>query len=379
MPLTLADAWVHTLSPFLVRFTDTFGLRWYGLSYAAGFVLAWVAMRVLAGRGVILIPKSRVADAMMYLVIGVVAGGRLGYVLFYEPSLLWTFTGSVPFWGLFNVQRGGMASHGGMIGVVVACWFISRGFVAHDDAPHPTRPTPTPVRVGTCPVRHVMDAVAFVAPVGLLLGRLANFVNGELLGKIVSMPGESSPWWAVKFPQELSSAPIAKGGHAPPLSDELETRLTMLLMPFSRETDKDFFGPAYDRMMEVLQHGPAERVRELSEQLAPVLSARHPSQLYQAAAEGLVLGAVLIAVWAKPRLPGVVAAWFLITYGVLRVVTEFWRLPDANLTVQRIAGLSRGQWLSVVMVAVGIVWMAWILKRCVGEAKLGGWMRRAAV
>jgi phosphatidylglycerol:prolipoprotein diacylglycerol transferase len=110
----------------------------------------------------------------------------------------------------------------------------------------------------------------------------------------------------------------------------------------------------------------------VARELAPFLAARHPSQLYQAAAEGLVLGGVLWWVWRKPRRVGVVGCWFLITYGVMRIVTEFWRLPDGHLAVQRVLGLSRGQWLSAVMVVVGAALM-WHYARREGE-RLGGWM-----
>lgn len=358
----LMAAWVHDLNPFLLRFSDTFGVRWYGLAYALGFVWAWWVLWRLAKRGVVRIPPERIGDAMMLLVAGVVVGGRLGYVLFYDLPLLWDFQAGFPWWGVLALNMGGMASHGGMIGVVLAAWWIARGFLIqrHDGVVE---------RVGAAPVEHIFDAVALVAPMGLLLGRLANFINGELLGKIVALPGAAAPWWAVKYPQELLSKPMSEGGHAPPLSVEQKIELARVLGPYVRPTDQTYEEPL-GRMLRALQSGPKETSRRLAEELGPLLAARHPSQLYQAVAEGVVLGLVLTAVWWKPRRPGTVGAMFLMVYGVLRVATEFWRLPDAHLAVQRVLGLSRGQWLSVAMVAVGAGWMIAVAVR--KRERMGG-------
>lgn len=371
MMVTLA-AWLHDIDPYAIRITDAF-LRWYPVSYLTGFVLGWLMLRWLAGRGLILLSRPFLVDAMLLLGIGVIVGGRLGYVLFYQPSLLWTFEGGFPFWGLLMINRGGMASHGGMIGVVLACWRISRGFKDDQGRVH-----------GACPVMHVFDAVVMVAPVGLMLGRLANFVNGELLGKIVARPGEAGPWWAVRFPQEHLTR------HAAELTVGQQEALARLALEHALPNDPegDRFELAYGRILEKLQAGNAE----IAERLEPLVSARHPTQLYQAAAEGLLTLAVVWFVWRKPRVAGVASAWFLITYGVGRVVTELWRLPDDHfgprvneagvevassiLTAARPLGLSRGQWLSVAMVAAGVGLLVWVTRRAKGgEAeKFGGWL-----
>ncbi|MCL4222651.1 MAG: prolipoprotein diacylglyceryl transferase [Phycisphaerales bacterium] len=350
--LTLASdlgGWTHDLNPII--FT-VFGLsvRWYGLSYLAGIFVGYLLLRRLARRGLVLIPAHRAEDFVLIMAFGIILGGRLGYCLFYEPDLLWTFEPSFPFWGVLMITRGGMASHGGMIGVILAAWRISRGFRTSDGAIE-----------GRVPFRHVADVVAALSPFGLFFGRLANFINGELLGKIVAMPGQKAPWWAVRFPQELLT------GHAPELSLDQHIRLTHLIEANRLPNEPD--AAAVERMIARLQHGAPD----LQSQLEPLLAARHPSQLYQAAAEGLVLGLVLWWIWRKPRTPGVVGCWFLITYGVLRVATEFWRLPDDNLAMPRLAGLSRGQWLSVLMVLAGVGVLAWVKK--VGGEKAGGWMR----
>jgi phosphatidylglycerol:prolipoprotein diacylglycerol transferase len=358
--LTLG-AWLHNLSPFAWEISEGFGLRWYGLSYAAGFVVAYMLMRMLAARGLIQIPKDRVADAMTLLILGVILGGRLGYCIFYEPSLLTSFTNSFPFWSLFALNKGGMASHGGMVGVIIACVLIAKGF--RDD-----RGTV----IGRTTTLHVMDVMALCCTPGLFFGRLANFVNGELLGKIVAMPGQLAPWWAVQFPQELFSSAMDKGGHRPPLSAEQAVALQRLIDTHRGSTGSD--EQAFQRVIDHLQKGPGETSRRIAEQLSPLISARHPSQLYQAFAEGIVVGLTLLIIWRVPRAPGVIASWFLIIYGVLRVVTEFWRLPDAQLLVQRFAGLSRGQWLSVLMVAAGLALLKFSLSRVKRVPGLiGGW------
>lgn len=352
-------AWLHDLSPFLLRISGEFGLRWYGLSYALGFVIAFVILRWLGKRGATLIPPERAGDAIMILVIGAVVGGRLGYVLFYAPSMLWTFSPSFPWWHVLAVNDGGMASHGGMIGVFLACCYLTRGFVAPDGT-----------RVGKMPLLHMLDVTGFLATPGLMLGRLANFVNGELLGKIVAMPGEPAPWWAVKFPQEFLEGHDASAQMTPEAAEERTRAIAAIVRSAGYDGD---LATGYRRVLEKIQGGNTE----LANALVPWISARHPSQLYQAAAEGLVIGAALWIFWRVPRTPGFVAAIFLIGYGVLRIVTEFYRLPDAQLAVQRIAGLSRGQWLSVGMIVCGTV-VAVIAKSQKNE-KLGGWGRARTV
>lgn len=350
---TLAEslgAWVHDLSPYLLRLgsgaggSGGLGLRWYGLSYVAAFGVAWLVVKAMARRGLVRIPPERVTDAFLLLMLGVMVGGRLGYCLFYRPGLLLDFGGGFPFWGVLRLNEGGMASHGGLIGVILAAWRISRGW-----------PDETGAVIGRCPRLHVMDAMALVAPAGLFLGRLANFINGELLGRVVAAPGERAPWWSVRYPQEL-----LEGSRGPTLTGEQELSLVRLM------EDVAPGAPPTTQLAEIVRRVQAGAA-DVTARVEPLLSARHPSQLYQAAAEGLVVGAAVWWAARRPRRPGVVGAWFLIVYGVLRVVTELWRLPDAHfsgsgffdLTSPRPLGLSRGQWLSVLMVVCGVVLLVW--------------------
>jgi phosphatidylglycerol:prolipoprotein diacylglycerol transferase len=343
--------WTHDLNPVIVSFLGI-SVRWYGMAYLAGLVVAWVMLRWLGKRNAVLVPPQRAEDFMVAMAFGVILGGRLGYCLFYEPSLFLTFDHAFPWWGVLMINRGGMASHGGMIGVIIACWWFARGRKSGDGP-----------RVGAFPARHAMDIAALLVPVGMFFGRVANFINGELLGRIVAMPGEHAPWWAVRYPQELLTE------HAPPLTPEQAAELYRLIDANRLPDETD--GAAIRTIIARIQHGAPD----LKAQLEPLLAARHPSQLYQALAEGVVLAAVLWFVWRKPRLPGVVGSWFMITYGLLRVATELYRLPDDHLAHPRIAGLSRGQWLSVVMVLVGSVALAIIARR--GGEKIGGWLHPA--
>ncbi len=396
--MTLA-AWLHDLSPFVFRFTDTFGVRWYGLSYVAAFVIGWLILRWLSRRGTCRIPADRAIDAMMIVVLGTIVGGRLGYVLLgYDFRLIHTFTSSPPYWGLLAINQGGMASHGGLIGLTIAAWWISRGFKAPagqalpELAPAAAETTaPASGRVGVCPTLHVMDTLALMACPGLLLGRIANFINGELLGAVVSPPGKPGPWWTVQFPQELrgwSRPGFADAqSHTPELNGEQRRALWELVedalgrwggpggTALSREqVESALLRPPAEQPYRAWQHGielVIEHAGQYRGQLEGLLSSRHASQLYQSFAEGAVLGATLWIVAAKARKPGVIAAWFFIAYGALRILTEVWRLPDPQFAEGRPWGLSRGQWFSAAMVGAGVLMLVWAARRA-GE-KMGGW------
>ncbi|MEM7621879.1 MAG: prolipoprotein diacylglyceryl transferase [Planctomycetota bacterium] len=321
---------------------------------------------MLAMGSLIATPSDRVLDALLALVMGVMIGGRLGYCVFYRPSFLWTFDASFPFWAVLRLNEGGMASHGGIIGVLVACWWISRGFRTDDGQ-----------RIAKAPVLHITDAVALVAPLGLMMGRIANFINGELLGRIAVQPaaqaatGEPAPAWSVRFPQERLSSRAESVEWTPAQEQQYIGLLRdYQLSPAEPEPE------VVERMLGMVQSGSAD----LADRIAPLISARHPSQLYQAFAEGIVVLTVVWLVARRRRSPGLVSAAFLIVYGTGRVVTEFWRLPDAHFAAANATdlggptplGLSRGQWLSVLMVVVGIAMLAWRqIKRT--EARYLGW------
>ncbi len=165
--------YVHHLNPFLIRFNDQFGIRWYGVAYLCGFVAAFYLLKWLARKGYGSLAETQVADFAFYgALFGVLLGGRLGYVIFYRPQMLTTDP-----LGILRVWDGGMASHGGILGLFIFTWIYAR--------------------------RHkiswtgIGDNLVAVAPLGLLFGRLANFINGELWGHPTNVP------WAVQFPTEL--------------------------------------------------------------------------------------------------------------------------------------------------------------------------------
>jgi phosphatidylglycerol---prolipoprotein diacylglyceryl transferase len=175
-----ASYWVHDLSPFVVRFSDAFGIRYYGLAYVLAFLAAALLLRLYWRAGHSPIEPRIQPGLMTAIIVGVLVGGRLGYFLLYSPATLLR----EPL-ALFRIWDGGMASHGGFIGVCVALiWFVRRHQL---------------------PWRSTADVLATLAPPGLFFGRVANFLNGELWGKVSHVP------WAVIFPASApSGTPLAE-------------------------------------------------------------------------------------------------------------------------------------------------------------------------
>ncbi|MCS6921995.1 MAG: prolipoprotein diacylglyceryl transferase [Elioraea sp.] len=245
------------IDPVLVSI-GPFAIRWYALAYIAGIVIGWRLVRRLVEQDPLAATKEQVDDFLTWAVFGVILGGRLGYVLFYRPS----YYAAHPIEALM-VWKGGMAFHGGLIGVILAAILFCRArgidFYAF------------------------VDRVAVATPIGLGLGRVANFINGELWGR---------PWdgpWSMVFPAD------------------------------------------------------------------PLRLPRHPSQLYQAFLEGLVLFAVMIVLSRRPGLRarrGFLGGAFLVGYGIARILGELFREPDDFIGFLP-GGLTMGQVLSVPMLLVG--------------------------
>jgi phosphatidylglycerol:prolipoprotein diacylglycerol transferase len=267
-------------------FGAEFALRWYALAYIAGLLIGWRILLALMRRPGLWgteppMAPERVEELLTAIIIGVILGGRLGFVLFYQPGHYLTHPLDIP-----KLWQGGMSFHGGFLGVVVASYWYCR-------------------RHGIAPLR-LADAVAVASPVGLMLGRIANFINAELWGRPTTMP------WGVIFP-----------------------------------------GTAAQDCPGVI--GPC---------------ARHPSQLYEAGLEGLVLGLVLFWLLRRGalRYPGRLLGVFLTGYGAARVFVELFRQADAQyVSVDNplgrvlgsgLLGLSMGQLLSLPMIAVGL-WFLW--------------------
>jgi phosphatidylglycerol:prolipoprotein diacylglycerol transferase len=266
-----------------------FALHWYALAYIAGILIGgFIAVRALKTsklwpNDTAPMDRDRFEDLLSWLVLGVILGGRLGYVLFYKPAHFLANPIEIPM-----VWQGGMSFHGGFLGVVIAAYLYGR---KHKIA-----------------LLSLADTLAIAAPVGLLLGRTANFINAELWGRPSDAP------WAVVFPGDAAQACAT----------------------------------------------------------AAAACARHPSQLYEGALEGLLLGALLFTlVWGFKALkkPGFIAGLFFAGYGVSRFIVEFFREADAqfitadNLNGAVFVGLSMGQILSVPMILIGLLFCAKALRQ----------------
>ncbi|WII71207.1 prolipoprotein diacylglyceryl transferase [Bdellovibrio sp. 22V] len=326
---------VHDFDPFALRISGDFGIRWYGLSYMMGFICAYLLIKWLAQRQRAGLAPNMVGDFITYAAIGTLVGGRLGYVLFYAPDLLWKFKSSFPFWGVLAVNEGGMASHGGMIGIVVACLLYARKYSVN--------------------ALYLFDLVAVSGPVGVFFGRIANFINGELVGR----PCDPSYPLAVKFPQDIFAWPgqdMAKVAELSPVVEKVGvTREQWLELVDKFRFDvaaRDQVYSVMNKVVESIQEGNTA----VKEAIAPLLTPRYPSQLFAAVGEGLLVFLVLFFLWRKPRKPGFIAACFILIYAVVRVVDEHFRMPDAHIGFQWL-GLTRGQWLSVAMFVVGLIMM----------------------
>ena len=326
MAILLAEAYLHGLDPFAIKFPASWpiaGLRWYGLAYLAGFLVAWLMVRWLARHHRTAIPIPAVPDLMIYLLVGVLAGGRLGYCLFYNPHLLVDFMPAFPFWGVLAINEGGMSSHGGILGVVAAlCIFATKSHLSK---------------------LHLLDVACFATAPGLFFGRLANFVNYELWGRALpeSMQ-QPAPWWSIKYPQEIMS-----------WSADRLARFTDVLQEAGFAAPQWQDARTTNRLIEAVQAGD----RTVIEAMRPELTAFYPSQLFQAVTDGPMLLLLLVLVWLKPRKPGVVGSWFLGGYGVMRIATEYFREPDKGVALLStpLGDLSRGQVLSLLMVVVSLV------------------------
>jgi phosphatidylglycerol---prolipoprotein diacylglyceryl transferase len=254
--ITSLAVWQPELDPFFIKFPESFplqGIRWYGLAYVTGFLVGAALLKLYYSKKKSPLNPDQQSSLLTALILGVFIGGRAGYMLLYQFDALL----SDPF-SFFRVWEGGMASHGGFIGVLIALIYFSRS--------------------SDVPFLKLADIVVTLVSPGLFFGRLANFQNGELWGKVTDVS------WGVIFPG----------------------------------------------MSEV----------------------RHPSQLYEAALEGLLLFAYMqIRFWRKKPLPvGQIAGEFLFIYAILRIICEIFREPDADL----ILGLSRGTFYSLFLLISGM-------------------------
>ena len=249
MPEKNLDYWVHDLSPFLLEFPkNTLGLegiRYYGLSYLLGFLFTWLFLYFSDKKEKFPMNAKERSDFITYIILGVLIGGRLGYMLFYDLN---DFIANPLLF--FRIDQGGMSSHGGIVGLLFVNFLFAK------------KSNYNPWSLGDC--------IVAIGPLGIMLGRLANFINGELWGKITSVP------WAVLFPNS----------------------------PMSYSTLTGLYG----------------------------IQPRHPSQLYASFSEGFIpLIYLQYRFWFTKYSSGQLIGEFLILYSLFRILNELFREPDAAL------------------------------------------------
>lgn len=294
--------YLHNLDPFIFRLWDNIGPRWYGMAYVSAFVCGYLLLVRLARRGYLDLRVTQVGDFITWAALfGVMIGGRLGYVLFYRPQML-----RDPL-SILRVWEGGMASHGGMLGLVLFTLYFARRHKV----------------IWT----NIGDNLVVAAPIGLFFGRCANFINGELYGRAANVP------WAMQFPKELLE----------PANAEEADRAVAACQQISSTLNSP------EAVIEGLRHQPA-----IGPILRSLLTPRHPSQIYEAFFEGLVLFAIMWFVRTRLRTPnGVLTGLFFIFYAIFRIVVEFFREPDAPL----VGMFTRGQFFSFFLIALGVAFI----------------------
>jgi phosphatidylglycerol:prolipoprotein diacylglycerol transferase len=291
--------YLHNLDPFIFKLWGDVGPRWYGMAYVLAFVSGFALLSWLSKRGYLDLSQSAVGDFVTWVALfGVMVGGRLGYVIFYRPEML-----REPL-SILRVWEGGMSSHGGILGVVLVSLYYARR--------HKVSWT------------NLGDNLVVAVPIGLFLGRCANFINGELYGRVANVP------WAMQFPKELlEPANVAEADRA---------------LAACRQIDPSF--SSVETIVEAVRTNP-----QIATVLRGILAPRHPSQLYEALLEGALLFAILWFVRTRARTPnGFLTGLFLICYAIFRIVVEYFREPDAPL----IGMFTRGQFFSFFVVALGI-------------------------
>ncbi len=311
----LLATYIHHLDPVIVNLPiEHLALRWYGLAYVAGFVLGyWVLLR-LSKCGLYCVEPQKLGDFITLIcLVGVIVGGRLGEFFFYWlPARGWQGLCEDPLWVL-RVWEGGMASHGGIAAVLlVAVIYAWRRRLS---------------------IPGVCDGLAIVCPIGLFFGRIANFINGELYGRVCS---PDNPL-AMKFPLEYLDFPE-------PLRRSADMAMSQAVgIPVNGWGNFEFIA-------ELCRHNEVAR-----ETLGRFLAPRFPSQLFEAVGEGLIIFAVLITLrllWRKAP-DGIFSALFCFLYAAARISAECFKEPDAPMW----GSITRGQYLSFAVIALGIAFL----------------------
>lgn len=330
--------YVHHLDPVVFSLSENIALRWYGMAYLAGFLGGYLLLKRLAERKLWVLAPEKTADFIAAAaLLGVFLGGRLGYVFFYQiPRDGWESVLSDPL-VILRVWEGGMASHGGILGLVIFTFFYAKK--------HKVSWT------------GLGDGLCVVAPIGLLCGRIANFINGELYGRIANGVA-----WSVKFPTALidreapESLRLNEAIIAAEQADPGFAKVVDSISPEALEVDK----------MNYLSHQLIAASRDsepIREAISPFLEARHPSQLYEGFLEGGLLFAILWVVRIKfPKAPnGLLTGLFFGLYATFRIFAEQFREPDAAWVIEGM--LTKGQFLSLFMYLFAAAFLIFAWKR----------------
>lgn len=335
--------YVHDLNPVILEITDSIKLRWYGFAYLLAFVVGYLLLKWMGDKKLWVLPGKVAGDFIAYAaVFGVFLGGRIGNVLIYQRE---EFLGDPLV--IFRVWEGGMASHGGILGLMIFTFFYAR------------KKKVSWTGLG--------DGLCVVAPLGIMFGRIANFINGELYGRV-----DQSFAWAMKFPNALWDP------------NAIENTKKNLAQRAAARADVDGdYAQYYQELDSAIQAQPAEGTAEFANMIelysersgelnaairekdavkdavAQYLEPRYPSQLFQAALEGLLLFLILFVVRVKfPKLAnGVLTGLFFIFYAIFRISMENFREPEiANLNLLG-SEWTMGQFLSLFMVIIGLAFI----------------------
>lgn len=331
--------------PVLFDLPGPLDIRWYGMMYVVGFVIGqWILVR-LARAGFFPVDPKVAPDLVFYCVIGVMLGGRTGYALFYDPE----YQLILP-WNFVQVWKGGLAFHGGLSGVAIAAWLFARKHKL------------TWGRVG--------DACALAVTPGIFAVRFANFINGELFGRVTS---KGTPF-AMQFPTDERAHQLLGLSDSWTMRDrELCIQVAFGRRTFDQVKDRLSLDPDAGRTAEfwagLAKKLDWKRVQALTDvDGVPLVPFRHPSQLYEGIGEGLGLGLVLLALYfatrRRPLRPGSYIVVFLLGYAIIRWSLELVRQPDAQMPKSVLLGMTMGQTLSTGMVVGAVLILLWpVLRR----------------